>query len=563
MSLSHVTPGEPATNYQWRGVWSVSGGGSAGLGVRAVAEEVVTWGVAWPDEGIRVSADASDPLVGSPGGEIRFESPWFADQVVTLLSFTGGDWRIEIDQLVLTREGCTSYEWSYDEVRLYVNDTLIYAGGANAGGGTGYDHRHNRLRMQAFCEYDPDLTCNPEACPLPAASVLPRSELLGGYRRDRGSGWESDAILIDSTGYITPLAIVGCPPCSCLPSPPVMTGTDSWEARLIGERRLARLADSRSTDCRCLDGSSGGTVTEHQIDEDYKNDTSYLHVAGIDHGIRLRRIWQRSCCNCVCPPFTDEHCRIASTDAVSTHTYCESERSSAGWINRVFCWEGTVVCPDPPGPDPRCGSDALDEFCAFDCVVRVYWPEDSCAECDEPSLDVSRAWGHVRAAVCGGTIWFDWAPHSAPGAFTSRDTGIVADAVCVRFEHSVGGQRISLSYVVGEELRYRYSEDAGQSWESPVTIQTGVHDATHEIGRDGRRIFLYTVGSGPYDLLAQVWSAQDDVLIAETLVDTGVDPTGLDSREYPSSDGGWLLGLTYRKGGALIYKTSPDGVTFS
>jgi len=139
----------------------------------------------------------------------------------------------------------------------------------------------------------------------------------------------------------------------------------------------------------------------------------------------------------------------------------------------------------------------------------------------------------------------------------------VADAVCVRFEHSVGGQRISLSYVVGEELRYRYSEDAGQSWESPVTIQTGVHDATHEIGRDGRRIFLYTVGSGPYDLLAQVWSAQDDVLIAETLVDTGVDPTGLDSREYPSSDGGWLLGLTYRKGGALIYKTSPDGVTFS
>ena len=109
MSLSHVTPGEPATNYQWRGVWSVSGGGSAGLGVRAVAEEVVTWGVAWPDEGIRVSADASDPLVGSPGGEIRFESPWFADQVVTLLSFTGGDWRIEIDQLVLTREGCTSY----------------------------------------------------------------------------------------------------------------------------------------------------------------------------------------------------------------------------------------------------------------------------------------------------------------------------------------------------------------------------------------------------------------------------------------------------------------------
>lgn len=559
-TLSHVTPNEPATNYRWRGVWTPGGGAVGTIGVQSNGSSVITWGVAYPGEGIQVVAWAYDPAVGVAGGEIRFSSPWFADQFVTLLSYVGGTWEVEIDDLVLDRAGCTGSSWSYSEVRLYIDGVLIFTGGANSGSSSSYDHRYNRCRLAASTIFNPDMVCNPAACPGANLTIWPTSRVVGGYQRDTGSGFGSDAVLIDPTGYTTPLAIVTCPSaCGCFPTAPSITGTDSYSVEVYGERKYLATASSGSRDCLCLDGSSGGTVTTYQADEDAIDNATWVHIVGEDHGIPTRVVSQRSCCNCVCPAYTDSDCRLVSTTIVGTKTYCESYRSSTGWLDTVYCWSGMVVCPDPPGAG-TCG-EGDDVFCAFDAYVHVYWPADSCGDCDDPSYDVNRAFDHIRSTICNtNQVWFGYASHSNPASWTDANTGITATSASIRFDHLSGGSRISLVTVNAGALEFRYSEDGGVSWEAPVTVQTSVVDGCHEINKDGRRIFVYIVGT---TLKSQVWDAQDAVLISETTIDTGVETTKPDVREYPSASGGWLIGLTYRKAGALLYKTSPDGVNFT
>lgn len=394
-------------------MWTTGGGAVGVIGVRAFASSVITWGIAFPAEGISVVGYAYDPAVGSAGGEIRFTSPWFADQFVTLLSYTGGTWEVEIDDLELTRTACVGYSWSYSEIRLYINSVLIYTGGPNSGSGTGYDHRYNRCRLAASTEYDPNMVCNPAACPGANLTIWPTSRLVGGYQRDTGSGWFGDAVLIDSTGFTTPLSIPACGGCGCFPTAPMITGTNSYTVEVYGERKYLATAATRSHDCYCNDGSFGGSVTEYQADEDTYDDSTWVHVVGEEHGIRTRVIAQRSCCNCVCPAYTDAECRLTSTTMPSSKTYCESYKSSTGWKDTVYCWSGWVVCPDPPGAG-RCGQSD-DVFCAFDAYVHVYWPADtSCGDFGSPHNSRDFLGRYTRVSTRNGQLWLLRADAGSP-----------------------------------------------------------------------------------------------------------------------------------------------------
>lgn len=523
-TLSHVTPNEPATNYRWRGVWTAGGGAIGTIGVRAFAGSVITWGIAFPAEGISVVGYAYDPAVGSAGGEIRFTSPWFADQLVTLLSYTGGTWEVEIDDLALTRTACVGYSWSYSEIRLYINGVLIYTGGANAGGGTGYDHRYNRCRLYASTEYDPSMVCNPASCPGATLTIWPTSRLVGGYQRDTGSGWFGDGVLIDPTGFTTPLSIPTCPgACTCFPTAPAITGTDSYAVEVYGERKYLSTAATRSHDCYCKDGSFGGSVTEYQVDEDTYDDSTWVHVVGEEHGIRRRVIIQRSCCNCVCPAYTDAECRITTTTTPSSKTYCESYRSSTGWKDTVYCWSGMVICPEPPGGGDgagRCGQSD-DIFCAFDAYVHVYWPDDTCGESSSgPHNSRDKLGRYTRTAVRDGQLWLLRADSGSPREGWDLET--------------LWGENISQARTMWRpdltlRLIYRDSSDGhvywsrstddGVSFEDPELLFMSAHypePMQNGLGWEVFAVFKYDSGSsGPGKIFLRVQPPDENIPGAE------------------------------------------------
>jgi hypothetical protein len=172
---------------------------------------------------------------------------------------------------------------------------------------------------------------------------------------------------------------------------------------------------------------------------------------------------------------------------------------------------------------------------------------------------VSRAMRHARAYSDGGTMKLGFA-ENVGYPFSDVDTGLNPTAATL--DYSKAGLADILRVCVCESgtIKVYVTSDESGTLTLAITVGTGTYGAV--VQRPDGVLHTYRLASGT--VYTRAYDARNNALYAEQTTNlTGLDNSEIDTRYSVGEDGKAIIGLIHSVGGALIFKTSQDGITFS
>ena len=177
------------------------------------------------------------------------------------------------------------------------------------------------------------------------------------------------------------------------------------------------------------------------------------------------------------------------------------------------------------------------------------------------SYDVAQHARHV-IAYNDSTVKLKISANGDNTNYIDRDTGIAAAAQAIRWTRD-GAQRLKLLTSDGSTVSYQYSYDEGVTWTVPITLGAGQQPA-FVVSNSGAHYHYWLSASGSTsNIMGQIRSNNDAVLVDTFQVIGGVDGFGLAVDEHYGAGGSHYIKLIYSQGGEIASLTSLNGVNFT
>jgi hypothetical protein len=172
---------------------------------------------------------------------------------------------------------------------------------------------------------------------------------------------------------------------------------------------------------------------------------------------------------------------------------------------------------------------------------------------------VSRTMRHARGFAVGGAFHLGFA-ENVGYAWSDVDTGKTVTSAQLDYAHAGRSDVLRVCLCeLGTIYVYEANKETGALALS-ITVGSGSHGAS--AGRPDGIVHTYRLLSGT--VYTRAYDAQGNALYTEQTTNlTGLDDVEIDAHYSVGQDGQALIGMLYTVGGAITYKTSPDGINFS
>lgn len=487
MAWAHLKTNQAARDYRFQVTLTASAPSvSPALPIVSfTARMTVMTGNDYPDSGLRVEIVNVDNNP-EPGNfsYVNLEYPnigWSYTETPATSWRTPCVARVELDQCVLT-ESCDPWAFDFDDGRLYIDGVLADTkAGPNSDSGTNFDHRYNVTQIRAFCgfggfpgtaAYRPHLPDCGDSYHEWAVS----GNASGGWQHDPGSGFISENTIIEST-YPLPsiLPVSGCPTCDCSSALPSVSGTTSYAMTVTAiADYLQKVSTVGTYDCKCWDGTPAGTLILERADVSYLERSALVDVFTKDDGVLYGHTKEAtSCCGCQVGA-DDRDCNTTYAQTNESVIYCRTLQRTFNWTGYRPCYEGFLICPDPPEGvnQVNCAGELTSRMCIYRATREIGHTPYSCTACVGKSHLTSVKTGMYYAVIVesGGNmcVWrFDFHEESF---YTSSPVDTNVDNAQIAC-HPNG--TVLIVYQKSGQTYWKASTDMGETWTAGAQIGTG------------------------------------------------------------------------------------------
>lgn len=489
MAWRHFKPGQAPRNYRF----SVTFVGSAPTmsppipTAEAKAILVTTMGREFPISGFRVTIENID------------NNPEPTDLNIVTLEFPGigytpppvvsSGWlspktvRVELDDVVLN-ESCSPWDFEASELRWYIDDVLqdTVTGGI-ALAGVGYDHRLNRTKI----EFIPGIARYSSPAPRYPDCDGDESETAwvvsgyaeGGWQHFDGVSWVSESTVLETAFTLPPvLPVPDCPPCSCSETLPGITAPNTYTVTASGLAQYnAKLVTVGTFSCKCWDGSGSGILTLKLGEVAYVHKTSYVVPHTSNEGVLFGHDkFSQQCCGCTLGAEVRD-CNTKTATSSESIIYCGSHQSVLKWSAIRYCYQGFIICPDPPEQIERfnCAGEHPRRLCIYSARRTIGHTPYPCAACIGNAHLTSFKTGIYYAAIVqvdGSLCIWRFDMHAASRYVENVFSGVDSAQIAV---HPKGA--VVVVFDSGGSVFWAYSKDLGETWSTPALISTGTNPA--------------------------------------------------------------------------------------
>lgn len=352
-------------------------------------------------------------------------TPWGSYSSTPVINFDPTIYSIlEIDDAQLTvAEGCSDWTFTFSEMRLYYQGSLVHTIAGNTDNGAAFDRRYCTMRGAPFAAINPTALYVMPTCGYGSAAYLSYVECgsIVGWQLWEGGGWVSRAIYLDLTQTVPSPVIVGsCPTCDCyrvLPTIEVDEDELSWGIYLYGKdfQQMTKTPPV-TVECYCqCDGTPDFNCgvpwrytceTQTHTFYDY---TTEIWAAPYDAAIPTHIRETGAKCWCCLEDEPETYVVDGPNTENEQYTYAYTIQQVNNFEATLRCCTTSSVgaCPlpgegDPPvPPDPNCGYDDDNCFCAYRAYRQVTWGTAPC-ECTQPDIFAYPS-GEIYMACMNGT----------------------------------------------------------------------------------------------------------------------------------------------------------------
>jgi hypothetical protein len=181
-------------------------------------------------------------------------------------------------------------------------------------------------------------------------------------------------------------------------------------------------------------------------------------------------------------------------------------------------------------------------------------------EAGEPlTYDVLQNLRHCLGYIKSGTAWLSHSESNSPYSWVDIDTTETADYFDIAYHDGSGD--LYLSIVDAGAITLYKTSDEGGTLTTVMTLGSGDYSAIE--WTPNNLLYAYRLDSGG-TLYGRVLDAAGNTIVSETATNlTGLDQAPFDVRVSVNSSQKQVIGATYKLGGNRLFKTAPDGFTFS
>ena len=181
-------------------------------------------------------------------------------------------------------------------------------------------------------------------------------------------------------------------------------------------------------------------------------------------------------------------------------------------------------------------------------------------EAGEPlTYDVLQNLRHCLGYIKSGTAWLSHSESNSPYSWVDIDTGETADYFDIAYHDGSGA--LYLSIVDAGAITLYKTSDEGGTLTTVMTLGSGDYSAME--WTPNNLLYAYRLDSGG-TLYGRVLDAAGNTIVSETATNlTGLDQAPFNVRVSVNSSQKQVIGATYKLGGNRLFKTAPDGFTFS